>query len=181
MWMFANAGIPMLYLGAPALVLAFIPVVLIEAVWYWRRLGVPLSPALTGSCSANLWSFCVGLPVAWLLWVVVAIASSHAASGVAYHEIFQRSEWLGLLYFVTVAAWLPPLESRVEVAIFGATLVLLLPAFLVSYLGEASLLQEQWPELSRKAVYRQVWLAHLVTYGLLYLLAGYAFWRVAYG
>ena len=183
MLIFANAGVPMLYVGLPWMIGLLIPIVLLEACWYWRFLRIPWRAAWGGSCGANLWSTCIGLPVAWFVWVVVGHASLATAqsSGVVTQQMMLESYPIGFLYLVATSGWLIPTPGMGEVLLLGAGMVLLLPAYLVSYMGEARILQSQWSAREPKEVYRQVWRAHLLSYGLLYLLAGYRFYRATQG
>jgi hypothetical protein len=177
----ANAGIPMLFVGMPFMVAVLVPVLLIEAAWYWRFLRIPWAVAWRGSLAANLWSTFLGLPLAWAVWVfvgVVAIASAQY-SGLFTTELFLTSYAVGVLVLVASSGWLLPTGSANEVLLLGAGLVLLLPAYLMSYVSEAKILQSKWRGSDPRAVYRQVWLAHLVSYGLLYLIAGYRFYSIA--
>jgi len=182
MTVFANVGVPMLFIGLPYMVAVLVPVVLIEAVWYWRFLRLPWPRAWRGAVWANLWSTLVGLRVAWLVWTVVAGMSV----GLAHHwrlftqEQFLESYAVGFLVLVGTSGWLAPSPGVDEVLLLGAGLVLLLPAYLVSYLWEAQLLRRAWPELPAAEVRRQVWRAHLLTYGLLYAVAGARFYCVAW-
>src|SRR5262245_19697231 len=113
----ANAGLPILFLAAPYMAALFIPVVLIEAWWYWRSLRVPWSKAWHASLDANVWSTLRGIPLAWLLGVFVSVASDQAlrSSGLHYYDLVQESKWLALLYLAGVSAWLPPFEEGVAV------------------------------------------------------------------
>jgi len=180
MMVFANAGVPMLFIGLPYMAAVLVPVILIEACWYWRFLRVPWSEAWRGSLNANLRSFCLGLPVAWLVWVFVGHMSVNLVSsyGLLTQEQFLESYIMGFLVLVGTSGWLLPNPGIGEVLLLGAGMVLMLPAYMVSYLSEARMLRASWSARDAKQVYRQVWLAHVVTYGLLYLVAGYRFYTI---
>jgi hypothetical protein len=181
--MFANAGLPMLCVGMPFLA-AFLPaIVLIEALLYWRALRVSWSQAWRGSFEANMWSTFLGLPLAWIVWVFAGHTSVDLvqSSGLVTLDDFLGSYTVGFLFLVATSGWLYPSPAIGEVLLLGAGMVLLLPAYLVSYLYEARYLQREWPELDARQVYRQVWLAHVVTYGLLYAVAGWWFIAITRG
>jgi hypothetical protein len=159
----ANAGIPMICVGMPALVFLFFPVVFIEALWYCLALGKSWRECFHGSLRANLWSTFLGIPIAWVVWSIAQHTTFglSAAVGVEWPE----SRLGAVLFMMLVSGWL---WNGHELAVLGATLVLMLPCYLVSYIGEARKLQSLWPDIDPKRVHRQCWLAHLMTYSLLY-------------
>lgn len=174
----ANAGLPMLFVGVPLMVLLLVPIVLVEAVWYCAALRVPLGQSLAGSLRANIWSTFVGIPLALLAWLLLGILGFYVAGAVDPYTLV-TSRPLGTLYFFLASGWLPPVPEM-EIVIRGACLVLLLPAYLISYLGEARLLIKRWPHLNPSHVRRHTWYAHLLSYTLLYALALYRYCSLAY-
>jgi hypothetical protein len=133
---------------------------------------------------ANTWSPFSGLPVAWgicfgLEYATLAVYGLLADCGVfALPRL--RPHWLRLVILVVTAPWSFGDAVGGEIAVWGAILLLMLPAYLVSYLGEASVLRKRWPLLDPKWVSRHVWLAHLVTDALLSFVAIHQFWMAAY-
>lgn len=64
MWTLANGGIPMLGLSLVAMVLGFVPVVLMEAHYLGRGTPIGYWLRLAGSFFANLLTTLLGLPIA---------------------------------------------------------------------------------------------------------------------
>lgn len=175
MTLFANSGLPMLMLGLPAMLLALVPIVFIEALYYRRRLPVTWRQALDGSWKANVWSTLVGIPLTWFALVIIQFGtmSFFSNSFNSRSPILAESYLVSYLYFVITSPWLIPLRDGFDQVVAGASMVLLLPCYVVSYLGESRVLQRKWPELDPKLIYRHVWYVHLLTYGLLFLFAWY--------
>src|SRR5262245_5882910 len=71
--LFANAGLPLLMVLVPWAILGIVPVILVEAAWYWRFLRVPWAKAVWGSGAANLYSTTVGWFLAWGIMLVVQL------------------------------------------------------------------------------------------------------------
>jgi hypothetical protein len=184
MLLLANAGLPVMMVMIPWAILGIVPVILVEAVWYWRFLRVPWDEALWDSGSANLYSTTCGWLIAWLSMVGVQILfavlcwvaalSWNAFGGDSHGMLTWLSEPstypLWFLGFVCCSAWLIPvgMHDGGNVIMLGAVLVMLLPCYVVSYQMEARQSQKVWPDLDPKRVYRHVWYAHMVSYGLMY-------------
>src|SRR5438445_13664671 len=80
----ADAGIPMFMLQVPAMALALIPVVAIEAVAARRFFGLTARDAFTGTAIANGSSTGVGVPIAcFALFFVAAAAEGRTIVGYA--------------------------------------------------------------------------------------------------
>jgi hypothetical protein len=72
--LFANVGLPMIFVELPFLAVALLPVAALEAAVYRWRLSMPWGQSWWGALRANLWSTFVGVPLAWLAQVVAQLA-----------------------------------------------------------------------------------------------------------
>src|SRR5688500_17311158 len=96
----ANAGMPMLALHMPALVLALVPIVAIEALILARGFAVPWIRTLWPTGAANLASTFVGVPVAWGALLVLEMVTAGAVDyGFAtplarFKSIVLQAPWL---------------------------------------------------------------------------------------
>jgi hypothetical protein len=154
MVMLANAGVPMLIVVGPVLVLALLPILLVEAGLYWRRVGVPWGRAVLGSLGANAISTLVGVPLTWLALVVLQMTTG----GGGNHGI-------GIQAVTWQAPWLLPDEDHLHWMIPAAGAVLCLPFFLASVLIEGLFLRQIWKEFDRASVRSACWLVNGLTYG----------------
>lgn len=159
----ANAGVPMIFLIMPALGLSIIPIILIEAFYLSRRLGLKTARAVKTATISNLISTLAGVPLTWLLLVLIQIVTGGGRA-------FGLDTMLGKVLSVTFqAAWLIPYESELYWMIPVAGLVLLVPFFFVSwwseYLVTKKILQDH-PAQTVKVVVRN---ANIITYTLLVL------------
>lgn len=159
----ANAGLPMLLVVGPALVVALLPIVLIEAGIYRRRIGVPWGRAVCGSLGANLLSTFVGVPLTWavLLGLQFVTGGDSSGSGVGIHSVTWQ------------APWLLPYERHLHWMIPTAAIVLCVPFLLASVLVENLFLRRIWQEQASVTILRACWIANGLTYGCLV-----AFWGV---
>ncbi|HEY2568462.1 MAG TPA: hypothetical protein VGI25_04000, partial [Candidatus Udaeobacter sp.] len=69
----ANMGIPMLFVQWWLMACALIPVVIIETLVVQRKIGMPLSRAAGGVAAANILSTAIGVPIAWLIALVLGL------------------------------------------------------------------------------------------------------------
>ena len=141
----ANVGLPMIVVVWPLAWIAFVPVALLEGLFYRRALGVSTVQALRSSFLTNLFSTALGIPLAWGLPLIPALLV--APLDVALPRPLEVA--LGLFYW---PFWLMPWGDKaiqswsVLVALAG-----LLPLFLaMSVLSEAWLLRFLHPESSRR-------------------------------
>lgn len=74
--MLANAGVPMIALHLPAMIILLVPIVVVEALLARYMLAIPFSRSLRGITWANILSTLVGLPITWGLMLVLNIVST---------------------------------------------------------------------------------------------------------
>ena len=113
---------------------------------------------------ANALSTFVGIPIAWVLMVIIEIATGGGrATGF-------DTPWAAFQSVVVSAAWLVPYEDQLHWLIPAATLVLLVPYFFVSLFVERWMMLRRWKELPRARVSLAAWIGNVVTY------VGFAAW-----
>jgi hypothetical protein len=157
----ANLGLPMIFIEVPYLALALVPVAYVESLVYRARLKVPALEAYRGAMTANLWSTLLGVPIAWLVLVVVQVS-------VGGSRMWGLDTPLLRLAAVTVQApWLIPYRDEQYWMVPAASLVLMVPFFFASGLAEWLALKGQWGKMGRGRLIGSVWLANLLSYLLL--------------
>jgi len=180
---FADAGVPMLYVQMPVLILA-LPVVIIIEAWLSRRwLGVSWSRAGVWTTIANLVSTLAGFPIAWYAMFHMEIAATDALQGSNGGSVpWKLAEpWFSIFTTVVQAAWLNPLEDRLYWMVPTAAIVLLIPAFFVTVLIEGLIYRLAFRKTQdASAVRKATWKMHLITYGLLVAIGfGLLGWSIA--
>lgn len=172
----ANPAIPMIFVELPLLVVALIPIVMLEAAVYRWRLAVPRSQALWCALKANLWSTLVGVPFAWFTQFMAQTAVVGPAQEWKLDTPLER------LAAVTLqSAWLPLYDAdELRWMIPAASLFLLLPFLVVSVAIEQLVLRRSWSALPGRGVVVATILANLLSYIALALYWG-AFILIALG
>jgi hypothetical protein len=161
----ADAGLPMIFLELPAMLLGLIPVVVAEYVVARKMLNLTPMSASKALVAANLASTLVGFPLVWGLLLAVQLG---VGGGSAYGL---RTFWTRA-YAVTVQApWLIPYEQDLKWMIPIAALYLLIPAFFASVYVERWICLRFWPDQERARIRRFSWIAHFVSYAVLIVLA----------
>jgi hypothetical protein len=173
--LFADAGLPMIALTFPAMLVLLIPVVMIEGLLCKKWLGLTMAEAMKSNAASNLASTIIGVPVAWAIMFGMELAAfgivDRSKAIQNWHSPLAQVIWL----FVG-SAWIgPPGEKNLWV-IPSAVLVLLVPFFLASYGIEylvvkyiVGMPEGGPPNLAHRRVRIAVRNANLVTYGAMFV------------
>lgn len=132
MLVLANMGVPMLALVGPVMLIGLVPVILVEGLWLKYRFALLGWDAVRHSAVANLFSTLVGIPLTWVVLVLV-----QALSG---GDSYQGPGWLAITW---QAPWLLPNERELGWMIPAAALVLCVPFFLASVAIEGTVLKRR--------------------------------------
>jgi hypothetical protein len=171
----ADAGLPMIILTWPAMVVLLIPVIVIEGLLCKRWLGLKTWQAIKTNGVSNLASTIIGIPVAW----AVMLAIEFGAIGIV-GESKALQNWhspiASVIFFLFGSAWLNPDLGEGVWVIPAATLILLIPFFFASYWIEYFVVRKMVGTPDREAsnlayarVRTAVRNANLITYGIIFL------------
>jgi hypothetical protein len=156
----------MLLLQWPLMFCVLLPVIAIEAEVARRQLRLPYRKAFVGAARANLLSTAAGVPLAWIIMLVIEFATVVPLMVVSDHHHWHLED-SPMQYVIDffMMAWTMPSSRAVALAV--ATL--LIPTFFVSVYLERRSYRRSWSDLDRAAVDRSVWFANLASYALLFL------------
>ncbi len=136
-----NAGIPMLLLHIPMMAVLLIPVVAIEQWVVGRSVSLPGRTRWNGVIVCNLASTLLGWPIAWGLLLALQVVLEPSVDNVSWLHSPMRE----VMQTIVTPAWLaPPTGGRGLWIVPLATLVLLLPYFLISFWIERACLLWYW-------------------------------------
>jgi hypothetical protein len=170
----ADAGLPMILLTFPAMLLLLIPVIGIEAFLCKKWLGLTTRDAIRSNTIANLVSTIIGIPIAWafMFGVEFATLGGILSTGPVLED--SNSPLARVILFVLSSAWIAPPERGHVWIIPCAVLVLLVPFFFASYGVEYVVIKHMlgMPEggtsrLSSQRIRTAVRNSNLVTYGIM--------------
>jgi len=159
----ANAGVPMIFLVMPAFAISLVPIIVIEAIYIGKRLGIPLTKSSKTALVSNLVSTAVGIPLTWLLLTAVQLLFGGDGA-------FGIDTLRGKILSVTLQApWLIPYESDLHWMIPVAGIFLLIPFFFVSWFCEYRVSVQMLSNHNPPRVKSVVRNANVITYVLLVL------------
>jgi len=169
----ADVGLPMILVEWPSVILALVPVVLIEAAVYRRRLGTTYAKALDSAGVANLASTFIGYPLAWILRLIGQFVLGLLLMLVLRlvgepSEASMDSVPAKLVEVVVCSAWLP---EGARWTLPAASLVGLVPAYFVSVYSEAWVLRRLMKGEDRHTILTLSYRANLASYVLLVAIA----------
>src|ERR1700732_325085 len=129
--LYADAGVPMIFLTLPAMGILLIPIILVEGFLCKKWLGLPTWEAMKLNAASNLVSTLIGVPLAWAVMFGIEFL---AFSAIEHSNAIQN--WDSPIVRVVSllsSAWLGPFSDKNIWVIPAATLVLLVPFFFASY------------------------------------------------
>ncbi len=155
----ANAGVPMIFLQMPAMLIALIPIIVVEMLIARRLTKLDWKKISVGVSAANIISTIIGIPLSWGIMLGLELLTT---GGGVY------SGPLEMVAAVTLqAAWLIPYENDLFWMVPMAMMVLLIPAFLISVWMERFICLRLWKSIERANVKRAVWVFNAISYGIL--------------
>ncbi len=128
---FANVGVPMIFIHWPLMLRALVPVIIVEALLIRRWVSLFLRDAFIGIGKASVFSTLVGVPLAWLAMLALAFAVI-LPFGLAADKWKWESDgpvWQVLRFLFSVA-WLSPDENSLHWMVPAAIALLLVPCFI---------------------------------------------------
>lgn len=162
---FADAGIPMIFLTFPAMLIALVPVILIETFVIHKALEIPYKKALIPNSVANLASTVAGFPLAWGLLLGLELLTTGGGCGPGFGTISSS-----ILTVILESAWLCPWEDHLYWLMPVAFINCLIIAFFISIWIEYFVMKKMLKEHDKAKIKKATYKANLVSYALLIIL-----------
>jgi hypothetical protein len=156
-----NAGVPMIFPSLHLMVLALLPIIILEALYLYVSLNISFSDALKNMGIGNVVSTFIGIPITWLLLVIM----TYLTGGGSIYQINTPLKKLAVV--VVQSAWLAPYGRNLRWMIPAAGLVLLIPFFFVSWFFEYWVVSYLLENIELIASNQAVRNANLLSYALL--------------
>jgi hypothetical protein len=160
----ANAGLPMVIVFLPPAWLALVPIIVIESAYGAWRLKLHAGRALAAQSVANCVSTLIGIPVTWLVLVLIEFVLLEGAVRIAPQSL------LSAFTPIVGAAWLGP-GAEEKLWMMALAITLLTAAFyLMSVSTEGFIIARFFPDVPRKLIRRWSFEANAISYALLVVL-----------
>jgi hypothetical protein len=166
---YADAGVPMIYLSFPAMIIALLPVIFIETSVFKRIVPVTYKKSFVSNGVANAISTIVGFPIAWGLLFGLELLTTGGSCGPGFDSIPNS-----IITVIVEAAWLCPHEDHLYWLVPTAFIISLIMAFFISLTIEYFVNKKFHKEHDKKFIRKAVIIANLASYCLL-VLAGLGF------
>jgi hypothetical protein len=127
---YANVGVPMIFFSLPLMVIALIPIILVETVLFVRFIKINFWIGLKMISIANLVSTSLGIPFTWGILVFLQMISG---GGTMYGLDTTAKKFLAVTW---QSPWLIPYESNLYWMVPSAMLALCVPFFFASWFVE---------------------------------------------
>ena len=176
----ADAGLPMLMIVWPGLIIALIPIIALEAYCLRSMLKLPFSRSLKLMTIANLESTLIGIPITWVLLVLIEMLV-YFAGGTIFKSVTEIPEVLSYIFIITLGApWIAPFtETQAYWIIPAASLFLLIPFYFVTWYVEYRCLKKRIKKTKPATLSRAVRNINLISYGLLGIIVlGWLFFSI---
>lgn len=160
---YADAGLPMIIVVMPSMVILLVPIILIEAYILMKQLKLKYNHAITSASLGNIVSTIIGVPITWGILAMIEIWTT---GGRWYGDT-----WLGNFISVTLQApWMVPVDDPKDYWMLSAAMAfLMIPFFFVSWLIEGFFVKITIEKNLRSKAYRASFYANLASYAFLEL------------
>ena len=161
----ADAGVPMLPVTYPLILLFLVPVIAIEVFYIQWRLRTRWRNTIIATTIANTLTMLMGYP---LIWILLASLQFHSTD-------FLNQTHSAVFIMILTAAWPTP-GYGADWEILAAFVILLVPAFQLSAFVEGILLSRfRWLRSDRRSTHT-VWVANVLSYCFLAIAGCIVLW-----
>ena len=162
---YADAGIPMIFITYPRMLIALLPIIILETVIFERGLHFGYQRVARRVGIANAVSTVIGFPLTWFLFVLLEMFTGGGS--------FYTEGVLGYVLAVTWQhPWLMPYEGKLHWMVPTAAMVGLIPAFFSSVGVEGFILRRLFKKVDAARVWQLTWRANIASYCILIGLDG---------
>lgn len=114
------------------MIIALIPIILLEAFCFYSSLGATFWNALKSSTVANIFSTFIGIPVAWAFLILFR----YLTDGGRPFNLKSQPLLIKFLLFVWESSWMFPRGNNRRWVVYASGLVLIVPFFFASWFSE---------------------------------------------
>jgi hypothetical protein len=158
----ANAGVPMIFLTFPAMLLALLPIILIESLIIQKSLNIAYKKAIIPNGVANAVSTIAGFPLAWRLLLGLELLTTGGSCGPGFETVSNS-----IITAILESAWLCPWENQLYWLIPVAFINCLIVAFFISIFIEYFIMKKMLKDHKKDVIKKVTYKANIISYALL--------------
>lgn len=181
-YMLADAGVPMIFITLPGMVLLLLPIIGAEAALIIHRTSLRKGKVIWATAAANVVSTILGIPLTWgVLFLFEMGLFETLAHTTKLGHISWNSPLERVVGTILSAPWIAPVGDSGSWAVPLAAIVLLIPFFFVSVWVEQRVVEHILPattaldapadEVNEKVLRNAVRDANLMSYAFLFAFA----------
>jgi hypothetical protein len=182
LYLLADAGVPMIFITWPGMILLLLPIIAAEWAFISHRTSLQKRKVLWATAAANALSTIVGIP---LTWGVLLLCEMGVFMTLAHIPKLGNGSWNSpleqIVETILSAPWIAPVANSGSWAVPLAALVLLIPFYFVSVWVEEKIMEHMLPvttsldaqanEVNERVLRNAVRGANLMSYGFLFAFA----------
>ena len=165
---YANVGVPTLYLLFPQAIFVLIPIIIIEGYIIKRKTGLTNEKSYETSALMNAISTIVGIPITWFVILMIQFLIDYLNIDSVTNNPTVVDRGIELLFG---SAWLPPSVENWELP--AAVLVLLIPFFYMSWYVELFIAKKMLVDIESTLLKKIIFQGNIITYSLIGLYVSY--------
>jgi hypothetical protein len=167
----ADVGIPMIVIEWPLMLMAMVPVIILEALLIRRWVSLSYRDAFKGTTAANVVSTLAGVPLSWLMMLAVEYAVG-LPMDIAADKLHLNVDGpvFRVVSMLVSVAWIGGEDASMKWIIPACIAILLVPCFFLSVWIESKVCLGIWKNLDRETVRRGVFRSNLASYTALLVL-----------
>lgn len=163
---YANAGVPMIFISYPVMLFSLIPIILVESGIFVKILNISFKKSMLSNSISNIVSTTAGFPLAWFFLLFIEQITTGFSCGPGFDTI-QNS----IITAIVEAAWLCPWEKYLYWLIPTAFMINVIIAFFISILIEYFLNKKFYPEHDKKNIRKATIYANIFSYSILLIIS----------
>ena len=168
----ANAGVPMIFVTLPGMLLALLPIIAIESKVLIQAFNIGKVQIIKYTALTNAISTIIGIPLAWLIHTVLLVGFEYSYFVLFPHLNLFSNNTVPLALSVTLgAAWLGPFENHLYWMVPAASLFLLIPYFFASWYIEYQMIRRLLKNVENGLCRSATLRANIISYSFLAIIA----------
>ncbi len=161
--LYANAGIPTIIVSYPLMLIALIPIIFIEALFFTSKMEVKFKSSLVALSVSNAATTILGIPLNWSLLLLFELLITGGSCGPGFDNPIY-----GIITLIVEAAWLCPWEHELfDLLLPLVFIVNFVTAFFISVFVESKIHKKFYKDLEYKKIKKITQQANILSYSIL--------------